>query len=280
MTSFDSIVAEIKNSLKQYDTANLIDELSLIDWTFKALRPFGNLITVKNEAVVSIIDGKGVLPANFESLRYATLYDKGWVESELSTDELQKSYFWKERTEHTNDWNVCGDCVKNYSEKTIVEKIYLHNKETRFHYKNPRYLKLSRHTNKDAYMRGCQNTKIESPFEITINNKMLHTNFKEGEVFILYYGLELDEEGKPYIPQSPHERLENYLTYHLKRKIFETIWMNSDDTGIEGKIQYLLSQEQAQFTLALTDVKASTLTMKGFYNIEQMNKKRTAVFEY
>lgn len=277
----DTLITEIKNSLKQYDVSGQIDDLSIYDWTFSALRRFGNLITTKHNTVVTITDGRGKLPDNFESLKYATLCDKGWAETNLQHDVLQKTYFWKERTERSGAWETCSDnCNTGYQEKTIVEKFFLHDQPVKFHYKNPRYLKLSRHTNKDSYVRGCQNLKIQSPHEITINKKTVYTNFKCGELLIEYYGFEVDEEGRPYIPETPQARLETFLTYHIKRKIFEDLWLNSDDENIQNKIQYLLSQEQAEFTLALTDVKAATLTMKAFYNLEKMNKKRTAVFEY
>lgn len=277
----DTLIAEVKNSLKQYDVSGQIDDLSIYDWVFSAMRRFGNLITTKHQAAVSVRDGRGVLPDNFESLRYATLCDKGWAETNCPKDTLQKSYFWKERIEKTGAWETCGEgCNNDFKEKTIVEKVFFHENPVNFHYKNPRYLKLSRHTNKNYYARGCANLKINSPREITINQKTLYTNFPEGEVIIEYYGFEVDEEGRPYIPETPQARLETFLSYHIKRKIFEELWLNSDDENIQGKIQYLLSQEQQEFSLALTDVKAATLTMKGFYNLEKMNQKRTAVFEY
>lgn len=280
-THIDTIIAEIKSSLKQYDNSQLIDDLSLYDHTFKALRKFGNLITSRFEIVADVKDGKAELPKNFSSLRFAIKCDSGWVESDLETDVLQNSYFWKERVEKTNDWNRCEDCRKEYSEKVITEKIYFHNKETRFCYKNPIYLKLGKHINKDFYSSDCLNKKVKNcPYEITINGKTLYANFSEGKIVIQYYGFEIDEDGKPYIPETPQERLETYLTYHLKRKIFEDIWLNSDDSGIESKIQYLLSQEQQELSLALTDIKAATLTLKGFYDLEKQNKRREQSFEY
>lgn len=278
--TIDNLIAEVKNSLKQYDVSGQIDDLSIYSWVYSAMRRFGNLITTKHQKIITIRDGRGDLPDNFESLRYATLYDRGCAETEIGHDVLQQSYFWKERTSKQGSWETCnGDCNSGYKEKTIVEKYFLHEKPIKFHYKNPRYIKLSRHTKKEFYERGCKNLKINSPHEITINRQTIYANFTQGELFIEYYGFEVDDEGKPYIPQTPHERLETYLTYHIKRKIFEELYLNSDDENIQGKINYLLAQEQAEFSLALTDVKAATLTMKGFYNLEKLNRKRTAVFE-
>lgn len=280
MTNIDNIIAEIRNSLKQYDTSGLIDDLSIYDRTYKALRKFGNLITTKMETIIHVSDGKAALPSNFQSLKSAVKVDKSHIETDLSDDVLQSTFFWKERTEQITDWNRCEDCSKEYTEKRIVEKVYLHEKQVNFCYKNPCYLKLNRYTQKDSYARNCLNLKVESPFEISINNETLYANFKEGDIFIEYYGFETDEENKPYIPDTPQSRLETWLTYHLKRMIFEDIWLNSDDTGIEAKIQYLLAQEQAEFSLAMTDIKAATLTYRGFFKLAAENKKRTSVFEY
>jgi len=280
-THIDTIIEEVRNSLKQYDAANVLDTLSMYDWTFKALKRFGNLITTIHEKVVDIEDGKGNLPSNFQSLKSAIKIEPSYVSSELDNDVLQTAYFWKERVEKSNKWNHCKDCEKEYTEKTIVEKLYLHDKPTSFHYKNPTYLKLGRHVNKDPYAQDCDNKKVHSsPYEITINQNTIYTNFKEGSIFVRYYGFEMDDAGKPYIPESPHERLETFLTYHLKRKIFEDLWLNSDDAGIENKIQYLLSQENTEFRLALSDVKAASMTLGGFYKLAQQNKQRTTIFEY
>ena len=276
----DTVIAEIRNSLKQYDTSGLIDDYSLYNYIFSALRKFGNLITTKHEIIIPVRNKRATLPSNFESIQSAMKADKGWVESEIEQDHLQQTYFWKERTEKNNTWNRCQNCSKEYGEKVIVEKIYLHEKETKFCYTNPCYLRISKHTKKDLISKDCNILSNNSPYEITINDKTVHTNFEQGELFIKFYGFEVDEQGKPYIPQSPHEHLETYITYFLKRKIFEDIWLNSDDTSIEGKIQYLMMQEKAEFDYAMSDVKADSLTFKGFAKLERMNKKRTATFEY
>lgn len=280
-THIDTLIAEVRNSLKQYDSAQLIDDLSIYNWTFSALKKFGNLITSEHQVVIDVEKSLAKLPDNFYSLKKAIKCDSGWYESELEEDVLQGSYFWKERTEKADTWNRCTDCEKEFTEKTVVEKIYFRNKETKFCYKNPIYLKLGKHINKDFYSKDCANKYVKNcPYEITINNKTLYTNFDCGKIFIEYYGLELDTDGKPYIPETPQDRLETYLTYHIKRKIYEDVYLNSDDTGIEGKIQYLLAQEQSEFSLALTDIKAATLTYGGFAKVAKINRLRTATYNY
>jgi len=274
----DTFITEIRNSLKQYDTAGLIDEYSIIDWIYSGLRQFGNLITTKTEAVVDIVDGKGQLPQNFESLDYAILCEPSCVESEYGRDYLQQAYFWKERVEKSDAWNKCGDCEKNYSEKTIVEKHYYHEKPVKMHYKNPQPLKLSRFTKKDYYARGCRNLKQDCKNEITLNNKIIYTNFSEGSVYMIYYGFETDED-KPIIPDTPQGKLQVYLKYYVQRNLFETIWLNSDDANLENKIQYLVAQERQEFARAMADARNATLTIGGFYNIERQARKNRAIFE-
>lgn len=278
----DTIIQEVRTELKSYDASGVLpDDLTMYDMIFKCLKRFGNLIMTLNEAVVQVENGKGTLPSNFNNLNLALKMDKSHFCTDMSKDELQTAYFWKERIEKSTDWNTCADCEQRFTEKTIVEKVYLRGKESRFHYSNPVKLKLGKHVNRDAIAGDCLNKAVTNcPHEITINNNTLYANFSSGTVFVRYYGVETDEDGKPYIPETPMERLENYVRYHLKLKLFELMWLNGDDTDIITKIQYLTGQESTAFMEAKADIKAAGLTLKGFAKINRKNKLRSTTFEY
>lgn len=279
-THIDTVIAEVRNSLKGLDTSGLIDDLTMYDLAFKALKRFGNLITTLHETVIRVQDGRAELPINFHNLKVALKCDRSHYSTDCEKDELQTSFMWKERTEKTDSWNECADCDKTYSEKTIIEKVYLHGKETRFSYKSPTLLKLGRHSNKNFVGTDCQNKSVkECPYEITINNRTLYANFTDGNIYIKYYGLETDDDGKPYIPETPFEGVEKYVRASLEMSIFKDLWLNGDDAGIENKLQFLVSQEDKALSFALLDAKAATLTLNGFKNLERQNKKRSSVFE-
>lgn len=281
-THIDTIIAEVRNSLSSYSASGLIDDLSIYDWTFKVLRSFGAQLMVKHDTVVQIKDGVGKLPAGFGYLDLAMKCDSGWMESDLQDDVLQSSFFWKERIEKTDSWNGCKtDCDKRTSEKTITEKIYFHGAETRFNYINPTMLKLGKHIKKDYFNSGCKNLYIkESPYEITINETTLYTNFKSGNVFIRYYGLETDEQGKPYVPNTPLNHLEDFLIIHIKRKIFYDMWLNGDEAGIENKLNSLKQEEREQRTLAEKDVKSKDFSIESLLKVQRLNRRKSMSAEY
>ena len=49
---FSEFLAEIKSSMKQYDSANLIYDVSVHNWVVDALKRFGNLPTIQIEKVL------------------------------------------------------------------------------------------------------------------------------------------------------------------------------------------------------------------------------------
>ena len=55
---FSEFLAEIKSSMKQYDSANLIDDISVHNWVVDALKRFGNLPTIQIEKVLEVKNKK------------------------------------------------------------------------------------------------------------------------------------------------------------------------------------------------------------------------------
>ena len=45
-TTLSNIIAEVKTELSQYQTSGMLDEISLNNWAKRALKRFGNLVTV------------------------------------------------------------------------------------------------------------------------------------------------------------------------------------------------------------------------------------------
>lgn len=280
MISLDSFIAEIKSDLYSYNKAGLISDIDIYKYVMRGLKKFGGTIMTLQDHVVEVSNGHGVLPSNFYSLYIAYKCDrKGYyVKEPKYVDTLQQSYMWVERVEKKNIWNSCDPCCKEESEKTIVEKMYFRDVEAEFHYHNPTILKLGKRTDFNSCHKDCRNRLVkDAPHEININGTTMYTNFNEGVVYLQYYGLPIDEEGRPYIPATAKGELETYLEYFVKRYLIEKLILNNDDINLRTMFQYYVQQENIQLGLALTEIKM--LTPNSYRRLKNLNRSTMLKYE-
>ena len=281
----DNLIAEIKSSFKKYDDAGLIDEISVRRWIRNELKRFGLNVATLQEGIIQVKNKKARLPENYTMLYLAAKCDPLGYHVEGSKDILQNSYFWKERIERKSEWDSCDPCCVEESETRIVERLYFHNEFADFYYKNPMLLKLKKGIKKSQCHGECKNLSRvlteSSPYDMNIIKNTAYFNFNEGSVYLQYYGIDVDEDGKMLIPEDDHNRVQNYLEYHIKRRILEDVLNNDDDK--DGKIFRLLGyyagQERAEFKLALTATKFSALGRDTFRKIKQKARRNGAQYE-
>lgn len=281
--TFNEFLSEIKNDMSQYFESGLIDDASVLRWVGQALKKFGATIMIYNEYVVGVENGRGKLPDNFYSLKHALKCDKDFIECDKETEKiLVDSFFWTDVQLKQKEWNICTEeCLKNQVEEyTIRHKTYINGCAFNKYYKNPIELKLSPAFKKSLCDNECYNKyRSNSPHEINIIGNTLYTNFKDGDVYIKYKGLELDEDGIVIIPDTPKGELETYITYFVKRNIFEITMANGDDTNVSNLFKYYLDAERMQLGLALTEAKFLGLTPQTMYKLRGRNQSERRVFE-
>lgn len=281
--TFNEFLADLKIEFRQYYAANLIDDILVYKWVNQALKKFGSTIMSYQDAMVSIENNRGKLPENFFQLKAAILCDPDFIECDKEDEPiLYTSYFWTNITKKEQTWDVCtGECERSkYHEETISEKTYIDNRLFNKHYKNPRELRLGKSFNKSVCDSECANkynSKVNE--EINIVGTTIHTNFKSGEIYLKYKGLDLDEEGFVSLPDTPKGEVQTYVMYYVKRNILEFIMANGEDTNVISLFQYFAQQERLQFALAMTEAKFSNLTPRSFYKLRIRPFLERQVFE-
>lgn len=254
------LVAEILTELKKYDESGLIDYKSLNRWIKNELKRFGNNVMQLTETVLRVENGIADLPENFFSLYFAVkCTPESYQFEEGCKENLQSSHFWTQRLENTYEWDNQSNSHKNTNFKLIEERIvFKDNTTVRFKYNNPILLKPVKGIKKDSIAVKCKNLNINnSPYEFNIVGEKMQFNFTDGDVYIQYYGLPLDQSDDLLIPDS--RNLEEYLIAYCKRKIMEIIWLNDDDTNLVNKLQFLQQEEARLYGLAQTEVKFNAL---------------------
>lgn len=274
-------IAEIKTSLSNYDAMGLLDDISIYKWVMKAVKVFGANIMELQDTIIPITNGQGRLPLNFYSMLSAYLCEPyGYYTDKKDKKILQNLRMWVEKDERGFEWNLCNACTKNTSEKIITEKVYLDDNLFEVYYKNPVLLKLGRGFKRNVCHSYCKNkTSINSSYEITINNQTIHTNFKQGTIYMQYFGLPRDEKGIIILPESNNGYVEEYIEYFVKMKIFEKVLTNGDDPSASNLFQYYIAKENEYKTLALTDAKFGRLTPNSYKRLQQSNRMDMLVYE-
>lgn len=280
---FQEFLSNLRHQMRQYSDSGLIDDADVLMWVTAGLKKFGATIMIDHETIVEVENNKAILPDNFYTLKHALKCDKDFIECDKESEKiLVKSLFWTDVQLKQKDWNVCtGECHKNRVEEfTIREATYIDGNAFTKYYKNPVELKLSTAFKKSICDNECLNKyRSNSPYEINIIGKTLHTNFKSGDVYLRYKGLEMDEDGLVIIPDTDKNELETYLMYFVKRNIYEIVAGNNDDTNVANMFKYFIDMERQQFALALTAAKFSGLTPQSMYKLRGRNQKERKVFE-
>lgn len=263
---FKEFLSEIESSMPQHKAANLLDDLMVYNFMIEGLKELSILPTIRIQRVVNIKNNKGKLPDGFKSL-YSAVKCEPYVftpEIDEPQDVLQDIYTYKVREIKNANWNICNPCDVTEEETCIVEKTYLHNGlKGNFYYNNitPLRLKLTPYVKKNQCDTECKNFQVkDSPYEISINNKMLYTNFKDGNVFITYNGYDEDEEGFLMIPESTEDNLLKYLKAYVQREIIKNLFTS----GLATK------QDEFLYSLYATDASNYFAKAMGEYKMKKV----------
>lgn len=281
--TFNEFLADLKVEFRQYFDANLIDDLLVHKWVNQALKKFGATIMAYQDGMVSIENNRGNLPEGFFQLKSAILCEPDFIQCSKEDEKiLLNSFFWTEVTRKEKAWDICtDDCYKNVlEEETISEKTYVNDCAINKVYKNPLPLKLSKAFNKSFCAPECINKYTSAAKnEINIVGNTIHTNFRTGDIYIKYKGLELDDQGLTVIPETPKGEVQSYILYFVKRNVLEYVLANGEDTNVSTLFQYYNQKEREQLGLALTEAKFSNLSPKSLYKLKLRPYLERQVFE-
>ena len=284
MTS-DQLIAEISSDLRQYDETVGIDDISMKRWIRNELLRFGGNLMDLCEKTVQIKNNKVKLPDDFWQLYLAVRCEpNGYEVTEGSEDFLQNSLFYRERLERDAAWDNESNSFRFNNHKQIVEKFVFRKNKVNFYYNNAQFLRLSKGIQKDVCHPKSKHLSRELtrdlPYEINIRQNTLYTNFKEGYIYLQYYGLPTDEDGDLYIPDTQHRRVEEYLMYYCKKRIMEHVVANGDASGNDlTMLQYFSTEADKAFGLAMTEAKFEGLGKDWASRVRNATRRETLKYE-
>lgn len=257
LVTLDEFIAEIETTFKNYADTNDIDRVSIKTWVINELRRFGKNICDKREGIVGVKNSRALLSETFKSLILALKL--------TPNDELGKKpeterrlIIERQRIENPAEWTTATrDYFVNYCEsKVVTEKVYAYNEiNERYYY--PHFLSLVPSMQKDTLDVNClnlhPNIRDTYPDKISITNRTLNTNFKEGKVYIQYNSLPMEND-EIAIPIITTADIYNHILNTVKIKIAEDLIINQKNpVGIQNMLQMWLQKERLYYIQAKSE---------------------------
>lgn len=279
--SVDDILSELRADLSKYDSAGLIDEISVYRWVEWALRRFGGAIAVTSEAVLPARNGSIDFPSDFFDLLaayrvYPKVCEIPGGKAELA--ELQHEIGFIERTERGFRWNSCTECCKEEFEKTITQKIYINSHEVRFHYERPEILYFGRGIRRDCSADKYRDRFDSDKYDLSVVGDKAYCKF-DGFVYIIYRATPKDENGLPYIPETQLGYLQDYVETYVKMKIYEKVAANGEMQGAADMYKLYFQQEPSKFARAMKEAKMSQFSLDDYREIAEDNRRERMRYE-
>lgn len=276
MNNIDSIIATVSEDLKKYDTVGLIDKDAMYRDIILAVKGFGNDSKIFYEDIVSIDNGRGVLPDNFYRLNDIILAHPISYSRENKTASLgniKQTRYYNLIKELKTSWNECDDCCKEKEARVFKKEIVVENVgRITCNYRRGERVILT----KPSIIKYCSSEYRKPEFDcvnqISISKDIITANFEKGDLLIHYSGYPTDEDGNFDFEDTPNGNLESFLEYHLKVRIIERLILQKVQ-GLENLLQYFENNRRIYKKLASNEMKMKSLQPAQLTNkIVKMNQ--------
>jgi len=280
--TIDALIADITSGgFAQYEESGLVDYISLRRWIKSEMKRFGNNIMVMGETIMHVQNNKAKLPDNFWQIYLGVNCEPAGYVIEGDKNVVQNSLFFKERIEGTQEWDNMNESYVGKDFTYVREDLVFKNAKVSMYYKNPQFLRLKPGFNKSVCAPGCMNVRdlvVDQRVDtIDIVGDYINTNYKEGVIYMQYRGLPADEDGNIIIPETQHNRLQEYLLYYCRMRILEDVVTGKDDDA-GNLLTYYAGRTREAFGLAMTELKFTGLG-KGWAAVMR-NKQRKQTLKY
>ena len=305
----DPVYAIVKEELKSYFDTGMVDDLLFPTWLTKCMQKLSKATIPIQNAALYVEDFETRLPDNFHSAREV------WMCTEIPLRSYQdaSSFYsqndgsctiqiapiivggtpygdednvWPEGVEgcegcgDTCDECECGsDCLEVtpgvWKTTSIIDRMY-----QQMYLLKPGNISANRNCydgyNKNwaAYGQTPGSSAIDS-FDIR-DNKLI-TNFRQGLVHLIYYGLKFDDCDNQLMPDN--YRIKEYLEAFIKYKVFEMVSNQTNDetfNQIQQKLMYYKALSDEAFIMADIEVKKETIEEKA----RKIKKGKTRLNKY
>jgi hypothetical protein len=269
----DPLYARIQEELKSYFDTGMIDSLMFPIWTEKCLKKLGRSSYKILPAVLDLCNYESRLPPDFKYVREAWM-----TTSEVPISHQKPGAFYQSVTTCLNgDYvpdKVCND-VCNPELVNLIYKTTSRGPEYRLTLKY--LLQPGTIECREKCDRSSPNLGVTADNSFDIQGNKFRTNFREGQVYLLYYSEESDDQGYQLIPDN--YRIQEFIEAFIKQKIFEQLYNQVvDETFNQIERKYQLYKQAADEAFIMADIEIKKQTV---YDKERaMMKEKHSLDQY
>lgn len=241
----------ISKRLQSFDSMQLLDTGDFHVHVAYVLEQLGQAVYKECEAMLEVKDYKTKLPDNLKVFHAAYKCHPEFRHGSKGINE-QKPWIYMMDTEITKECgNKCKFEHKHEAGQTkIVIRTFVNDEGSSCSYDNPILLRLSPNV-RTICTEDCPSLFEACPDEITIDDdRMIRTKFTDDSIYLQYYGLPIDDNGLPMIPEN--RDVEKAIEYYIYTQLFEEFYWNSTVPNIgtslqDARVQYDFYIKQARY---------------------------------
>jgi|SRR5581483_11014870 len=305
----DPLFARIKEELKSYFDAGMVDDLLFPLWTDDCLKKLGRSSWPIQQAILWQDNFESKLPPDFVDVREA------WLTTTTFGPEFQLpgSFYRSITTTLGKSYDVCNPAVSCDPCNPDILEVVTKTTETvtrpiRLKYLlKPGNIYLNRPggshrtiSQREAFYAqppgiqaaqvdfpllpedvglGCLNYSSTAEDTFDIRDGKFITNFRHGEIFLIYYAMHTDNAGYQLIPEN--YRIQEYIRSYLKQKIFEQLFNQITDESFQQiERKYVMYKQQADEAYIMADIEVKKQTIYQRAYAIRRDERRLRPYEY
>lgn len=259
------IFAIIKEELRSYFDAGVVDDTFFPIWADKCLEKLGRATFEVNDALLNISDFHSRLPDDFKYVREAWMCTVHEDIYQLPNSTYQQVKTVTTRLDAPDLYcNACRECAN----PDIIEVIYKTNHQVAFKVRRNFLLTPGNIetacpedlfcANRDTVVNSIADkstlqTNSHSDNSYDIRDNKFVTTFRDAKVYVQYYSVHYDGKDNQLIPDN--FRIKEYIEAFIKQKLFEAIYnLVTDETYNQSREKYLFYKQMADEAYIMADV--------------------------
>ncbi len=260
------LLASVKGDLPSFKDSGFIDEGNVMKTVMYCNEKLGLSINKVKETVIQIRNYKAELPADFQKVVYVAALQYSSFGTSQYRDPFNNFVNQTEECALEVEPFTMGNetiCKRKIRRKTGDSLWQIYTQWTELSLSQSSYI----HTTTN-----CINNNIKGKYTIDLTDEEIRTPFREGELYIMYYGNMTNENGEVLIPFHP--LITNWYEWCVKEKILMDMAFNSD-----GDVANKLKLAQMEKTKAWLDALDFTLEPAYKQQYEYQKKKEMEMWQ-